>query len=113
MVGESVADGQLARFEADPGNRGKVCRQGLWHCSRHPNYFYEWLHWWICVLIGWDGLLGWLTLSGPLVMYVFLTKVTGIPPTEEHAVESRGEAYREYQPTTSPLFPWPPKAEEA
>jgi steroid 5-alpha reductase family enzyme len=111
VAGEAVADQQLANFKADPENQGKVCQQGLWHYSRHPNYFFEWLHWWTYVFIGWHGPLGWLTLTGPLVMYLFLTKVTGIPPTEEHAVESRGAAYRRYQRTTSPLFPWRPKAE--
>ena len=43
--GESLADRQLARFRADPTHRGKVCRAGLWRYSRHPNYFFEWLHW--------------------------------------------------------------------
>jgi steroid 5-alpha reductase family enzyme len=30
VAGESLADRQLARFRADPGNRGKTCRVGLW-----------------------------------------------------------------------------------
>ncbi|MEG0184117.1 MAG: DUF1295 domain-containing protein, partial [Stenotrophomonas sp.] len=28
--GEALADRQLARFRADPANKGKTCRQGLW-----------------------------------------------------------------------------------
>ena len=43
--GEAVADRQLARFKADPANKGRTCRVGLWSVSRHPNYFFEWLHW--------------------------------------------------------------------
>lgn len=39
VTGEAVADGQLRRFAADPTNRGKTCRVGLWRYSRHPNYF--------------------------------------------------------------------------
>ena len=35
--------------------------------------------------------------------------VTGIPPTEAHAVASRGEDYRAYQRTTSPFVPWLPR----
>ena len=42
-------------------------------------------------------------------MLYFLLKVTGIPPTEENALRSRGEAYREYQRTTSVFFPLPPR----
>jgi steroid 5-alpha reductase family enzyme len=35
-----------------------------------------------------------------------LFKVTGIPMTEEQALRSKGEAYREYQKTTSAFVPW-------
>jgi steroid 5-alpha reductase family enzyme len=42
-------------------------------------------------------------------MGYFIWYVTGIPPTEAQALRSRGEAYREYQRTTSPFFPWWPK----
>jgi steroid 5-alpha reductase family enzyme len=45
IIGEAIADRQLARFRSDPANRGEVCRVGLWRYSRHPNYFFEWLHW--------------------------------------------------------------------
>ena len=43
-------------------------------------------------------------------MYYFLTKVTGIPLTEEYALKSKGDAYREYQRTTSAFIPWFRKA---
>ena len=39
-------------------------------------------------------------------MLYFLLRVTGIPATEEQAVRSRGEEYREYQRTTSAFVPW-------
>jgi steroid 5-alpha reductase family enzyme len=39
-------------------------------------------------------------------MLYFLLRVTGIPLTEEYALKSKGEAYREYQRTTSALVPW-------
>jgi steroid 5-alpha reductase family enzyme len=109
VAGESIADRQLARFRRDPANRGAVCRSGLWRYSRHPNYFFEWVHWWAYVLIGIAGPYGWITLAGPALMLLFLFKITGIPPTEKHALESRGEAYREYQRTTSVFVPWPPR----
>ncbi len=42
-------------------------------------------------------------------MWYFGLKVTGIPATEEQAVRSRGEAYREYQRTTRAFVPWFPR----
>jgi steroid 5-alpha reductase family enzyme len=42
-------------------------------------------------------------------MFLFLFKVTGIPYTEAQALKSRGEAYREYQRTTSSFIPWFPR----
>ncbi|MBZ0268343.1 DUF1295 domain-containing protein, partial [bacterium] len=109
LAGESVADRQLARFRRDPANRGAVCRTGLWKYSRHPNYFFEWLHWWAYVAIGLGGPQGWLTLAGPAVMFVFLWKITGIPLLEERLVASRGDAYRAYQRSTSAFLPWRPR----
>lgn len=101
-VGESVADRQLARFKADPANRGRVCEEGLWDYSRHPNYFFELVIW-----ASWSLLAGggWAWLS-PLALLGSVLFVTGIPPTEEQALRSRGEAYRRYQATTSALVPW-------
>ena len=107
--GESTADAQLARFRADPSNRSHTCREGLWHYSRHPNYFFEWLHWfaYVCLAIG--SPIGWLAWSGPVVMYVFLRWISGIPFTETQALRSRGDDYRDYQRTTPMLIPWFPK----
>ncbi len=110
IAGETLADRQLAQFRAKPANRGKTCRAGLWRYSRHPNYFFEWLHWWSYVLMGINVSNGWVTLIGPVVMLFFLFYITGIPHTEKQAVASRGDDYREYQRTTSMFFPWPPKA---
>lgn len=111
LLGESVADAQLAQFRRNEQNRGKVCQQGLWRYSRHPNYFFEWVHWWAYVFIGIGSAWWWVTWVGVVVMLVFLTKVTGIPYTEKQALRSRGDAYRRYQATTSSFFPLPPKQE--
>lgn len=109
VAGEWMADRQLARFRADPANRGKTCRTGLWRVSRHPNYFFEWVHWWAYVLLAAGSPLWGLTLLGPGLMLLFLFKVTGIPHTEQQALASRGEDYRRYQQTTSAFFPWFPR----
>jgi len=113
MVGEWIADYQLARFRNNPSNQGKVCRDGLWNRSRHPNYFFEWLHWFAYVLLG-VGTPGFiLTLVGPAAMYLFLMKLTGIPHVERESLAKRGDAYREYQETTPILIPWPKKRKTA
>lgn len=109
VVGESIADRQLARFRSDPENRGKTCRAGLWRYSRHPNYFFEWVHWFTYVCLGFGSPYWWVTLLGPVLMLLFLYKITGIPYTEKRALQSRGEDYRQYQQTTSPFIPWFPK----
>jgi len=109
IVGESVADMQLYRFKRRSGTKGQVCKDGLWRYSRHPNYFFEWLMWLAYGLLALSAPLGWIALFAPALMLFLILKVTGIPPTEQRAVESRGDAYREYQRTTSAFVPLPPK----
>lgn len=109
VAGEATADWQLAQFRSKSRNRGRVCRDGLWRYSRHPNYFFEWLHWWAYVVMG-VSTSGWLlTWIGPIGMGWALLKVTGIPLAEAQALATRGEAYRDYQRTTSVFLPWMPK----
>jgi len=52
---------------------------------------------------------GMWTLSAPIVMLLFLTKIFGIPLTEKQSIASKGEKYLEYQKRTSPFIPWFPK----
>ncbi len=109
VLGEAAADAQLARFRADPRQRGRTCRSGLWRYSRHPNYFFEWLHWFAYVALAIGSPLAWLAWSGPLLMFLFLRFISGIPFTEAQALRTRGEDYRAYQRSTPMLFPWFPK----
>ena len=84
-------------------------RTGLWRYSRHPNYFFEWLHWFAYVLLAVGSPIAWLAWSGPLTMYVFLRWLSGVPHTERQALRTRGDDYRRYQRSTPMLFPWLPK----
>ncbi|HEY4144564.1 DUF1295 domain-containing protein [Pinirhizobacter sp.] len=104
--GEIVADNQLARFRAEPSNEGRTCDQGLWRYSRHPNYFFEWLHWFTYAALAVGSPLWWLAFAGPVVMYLFLRYLSGVPFTEAQALRSRGEEYRDYQRRTPMFFPW-------
>lgn len=107
--GESLADAQLAEHRADPANKGKTCRSGFWAWSRHPNYFFEWLHWFAYVLLAVGSPHAWMAWLGPVLMLAFLYRVSGIPWTEQNALRSRGEDYARYQREVSAFFPWPPR----
>lgn len=109
LGGESAADRQLARFRSHPENRRQTCREGLWRYSRHPNYFFEWLHWFSYVLLAADGPYWWAALSAPAIMLYLLLRVTGIPYTESQALKSRGAGYAEYVRRTSAFVPWFPR----
>jgi steroid 5-alpha reductase family enzyme len=107
---ETFADAQLAAFKQDPANRGKVCERGLWAWSRHPNYFGEWLVWVGFLLMSYNnayrGVPGLLCVG---VIYYFLTRVTGVPLTEQHLLASKGEAYADYQRRVPAFWPRPPR----
>ena len=111
ILGEAVADAQLKRFRRRPGSQGQVCDIGLWHWSRHPNYFFEWLGWlaYPVIAISADHVWGWAALLAPAFMYWILVHVTGIPPLETQMLKSRGDRYRDYQSRTSTFFPLPPR----
>lgn len=109
LIGEAIADAQLERFKAQPSNRGRTCRIGLWRYSRHPNYFFEWLIWVAYALFALASPYGWIAIACPLVMLYLLFRVTGIPATEAQALRTRGEDYRQYQAATSAFVPWFPK----
>jgi steroid 5-alpha reductase family enzyme len=107
--GEALADRQLVTLPRGPGNRGRTCRAGLWGWSRHPNYFFEWLHWFAYVLLALGAPLWWLSLSGPVLMLLFLYRLSGIPWTEAQSLRSRGDDYRRYQAQVSAFLPLPPR----
>lgn len=107
--GESIADAQLAAYREDPGNAGTTCRGGLWACSRHPNYFFEWLHWFAYVLLAVGSPYDWLAWLGPLLMLALLHRARGIPWTEQQALRSRGDDYLRYQQEVSAFVPRLPR----
>lgn len=107
---ELVADEQLRRFKADPDNRGRILRSGLWRFSRHPNYFFQTLTWLAYGLVAVAAPWGWIGfLSYLLILYLVLF-VTGVKPAEDRALEHRGDDYRRYQRETSAFVPWFPRS---
>lgn len=113
ILGETLADAQLAAFKANPANKGRICETGLWGWSRHPNYFFEWLAWVSYPVIAIDSTGRWpwglAALVGPLVMYHLLNNVTGVRMLEHAMAKSRGAAFEAYRARTSVFFPLPPK----
>ncbi|MGV7119628.1 DUF1295 domain-containing protein [Sphingopyxis sp. 550A] len=107
---ESIGDAQLARFRADPANKGKVLDTGLWRYTRHPNYFGDVLTWWGLWLIAAD--LGpWVALAsviGPVFLTFTLTRWSGKALLEKGLQKSR-PGYADYVRRTSGFIPWPPK----
>jgi steroid 5-alpha reductase family enzyme len=108
VAGEGIADRQLHRFKVDPANRDAVCRVGLWHYSRHPNYFFECVHWLAYLALSIGTPWAWFTLLPPLLMAFLLLKLSGIPLLEE-SMAKRRPGYADYMRTTSALIPWPPR----
>ena len=104
---ESVGDVQLARFKADPANKGKVMDGGLWRYTRHPNYFGDFMVWWGLYLIALSA-GAWWTIVGPALMSFLLLRVSGVALLEK-TISSRREGYEEYVRRTNAFFPGPPK----
>jgi steroid 5-alpha reductase family enzyme len=103
---EAIADHQLAVFMLQK-DRPKVLQTGLWHYSRHPNYFGELTQWWGIALIALQVSYGWIGLIGPLTLSVLIVFISGIPPIERH--RAKDPEYRAYQRRTSALIPLPTK----
>lgn len=105
---EAVGDYQLARFKADPANRGSVMNRGLWRYTRHPNYFGDLLVWWGFYFVAVESGSWWWTIIGPLLMSFLLIRVSGVRLLES-SLRSRVAGYDEYARDTSAFFPWPPR----
>jgi steroid 5-alpha reductase family enzyme len=105
---ETVGDYQLARFKADPANRGKVMRSGLWRYTRHPNYFGDATIWWGLWIIAAGTPWGWATVFAPIIMTALLLRVSGVALLERTITRRRPE-YADYIESTSAFIPWLPK----
>lgn len=103
---EAAGDLQLARFKADPANKGKVLDSGVWRSSRHPNYFGDSAQWWGYYLIAASS-GGWWTVFSPIIMSLLLLRVSGVTLLEK-TLETR-PGYRDYIERTSSFIPWFPR----
>ncbi|HEY9118063.1 MAG TPA: DUF1295 domain-containing protein [Roseivirga sp.] len=101
---QALGDYQLARFKANPGNKGKIIKTGLWRYSRHPNYFGEIVMWWSIGLMVLPLPMGWLGLIGPLTITYLLFFVSGVPLLE--AKYKNNPEFSAYQKDVPAIFPF-------
>ena len=111
---EVVGDWQLTQFKNNPQNKGKVLDTGVWHLTRHPNYFGDGLQWCAFYLVA-AGIGGFWTIYSPVMMVYFLRRVTGADLLEKKLVKSK-PGFEEYMRTTPAFIPdlrklWRPKAQ--
>lgn len=108
---ETIADFQKYRFSQNPKNKGKWIDEGLWHYSRHPNYFGEILLWAGVYVFVFGGLSNGeriIALVSPLYIASLIIFFSGLPKLEAYADKKwgRNKKYKEYKKRTSILVPW-------
>lgn len=107
---EAIGDYQLSRFKANGANQGKVLDEGLWHYTRHPNYFGDFLVWWGYFLLTLSAdSSAWWTAIGPALMTFCLLYFSGVAHLEQR-IKNRRPEYADYIRRTSAFVPWPPAA---
>ncbi len=82
--------------------------RGLWRFSRHPNYFGEAVYWWGVWLVACAVPGGAWTFTGPLLLTIFLLRVSGVTLLEAQLRETK-PGYADYVARTSSFVPWIPK----
>jgi steroid 5-alpha reductase family enzyme len=104
---EAAGDAQLSQFRANASNKGKLLNTGVWHYTRHPNYFGDSTQWWAYYLLALAA-GGWWTFFSPIIMTIFLIKISGVVMLEKTLAETK-PGYRDYMSTTSSFIPWFPR----
>jgi steroid 5-alpha reductase family enzyme len=103
-VMETIADVQLYNFKNSKRMEGKVLDTGLWKYCRHPNYFGEILFFtgaFICNL----SIGKYYTIMCPLIDYIMIRYVSGVPTLEKYLLEKGGQRFQEYMNRTPCLCP--------
>ena len=107
FIFEAGGDFQLARFKANPANKGKLLTTGLWRYTRHPNYFGDSAVWWGFGLFSLAAGSIWPTF-GAVMMTILIIRVSGVALLEKNLKQSK-PGYEAYVNNTNAFFPWFPK----
>jgi steroid 5-alpha reductase family enzyme len=113
LAGETVADQQQWNFQqakkaGGADFRPRFLQSGLWRFSRHPNFFFEQAQWWALFFFGAvaaGSVLQWTVIGAVLLTTLFI----GSTIFTESITKSKYPEYADYQATTSPIVPWPPR----
>jgi steroid 5-alpha reductase family enzyme len=116
LAGETIADQQQwdfhrakkAALDAGTQPATRFLQTGLWRYSRHPNFFFEQAQWWaffFFAAVAAGSLLQWTVLGAALLTGLFV----GSTIFTESITKSRYPEYADYQATTSPIVPLPPR----
>jgi steroid 5-alpha reductase family enzyme len=104
---EAVGDLQMARFRANPADKGTLMNRGVWRYTRHPNYFGDATQWWAYYLVALAA-GGFFTIFSPILMTTLLVRVSGVALLEK-TLKDEIPGYKEYVETTSAFIPWFPR----
>ena len=104
---EAIGDEQLRRYKQNPANKGRIIQSGLWHYTRHPNYFGEVILWWGLFLMSLSVNHGIYSILSPLIITFLILKVSGIPMLE--AKYTGNPDFEAYKARTNAFWPWWPK----
>ncbi len=107
FIFEAGGDFQLAKFKANPANKGKVLNTGFWRYTRHPNYFGDATVWWGYGLFSLAVGSFW-PVFGPVLMTALIIKVSGVAMLER-TLKNTKPKYKKYVQSTSAFIPWFPK----
>lgn len=116
LAGETIADQQQWNFQqwkkteraAGREPQPRFLQTGLFRFSRHPNFFFEQVQWWLLFLFGCvaAGSLWQWTVIGPVLLVALFIGSTRF--TEQISLERYPE-YADYQERVSALVPWFPR----
>lgn len=109
IIGESISDYQLEAFKNTfyaGGDKSvkKVCEEGLWKYSRHPNLFFEFCIWLAFAISGIREPIAIIGLISPFSLF-FVVNFLSVPITEKHMSKSR-PYWPDYVQRTNKYWPF-------
>ena len=81
----------------------KLCRQGLWSLSRHPDLLGQLISWWGLYLLAINAFGGEWSIFGPILVSFLYVKV--LIPLLEVKLATQHQDYENYKVSTPKLFP--------